>query len=314
MRRHKPLVREARGFTLVELMVALIIALLVLIATVSFYLMTRSTYTTIDDSSNLEERGQFALGVVTRALRQAGFTPLNSASGGMMQLYTTDPPMISGLDGCSNPVGGDSLTTCGSTPTANGNDAIEVRFFGSGTDANQAIPDNSMVDCSGQGVASYSDPSLASSQRGLSIFYIQTDATTGVPYLACMFRPRDSNGVEGTTFATQQLVPGVEALQFLYGVSTNDTVPDVYKRAADMSPTDWLNVYAVKVAMVIRADNVSADPSAGTPTFTLFGSGYTNTDGTFTPTRNLTSARRLISATIQVRNYLTCYQGDKTCI
>lgn len=92
--------RRTRGFSLVELMVALVIALLVLAATVSFYLMTRSTYTTIEDTSGLEERGQFALNVMTRVLRQAGFTKLSTDNGGIMRLSASDAPMLSGLDGC----------------------------------------------------------------------------------------------------------------------------------------------------------------------------------------------------------------------
>lgn len=322
--------RGPRGFTLVELMVALVIALLVLVATVSFYLMSRSTYTTIEDTSSLEERGQFALNVMTRILRQAGFTKLTSGNGGgIMQLSSSAPPMISGLDGCvgtesaparSGPAAGESLTSCLSTQDAAASDAVEVRFFGSGTTTDATIPDGTMIDCSGQGVAEASSYDTAETQRGLSTFFIQNGAD-GNPYLACKFRKRDANGreVTGTTtesdFATQQIVPGVEALQLLYGVSSNgDTVPDVYKRATDMSSSDWQNVYAVKVAMLIRADNASADTSASGQTYTLFGSQYTTSDGSFKPTQKLNVARRVFSTTVQVRNYLTCTPSSaSTC-
>lgn len=311
---------RARGFSLIELMVALVISLLVLVATVSFYLMTRSTYTTIDDSSNLEERGQFALGVITRALRQTAFSPPNTSGGGMIQLAQSDPPMISGVDGCTSPgTPGDveSLSqtvsaSCTTTMVDTANDALEVRFFGSGTAAAPTVPDNSMVDCSGQGVASPTSIDLAASQRGLSIFFIQTDNTGS--YLACKFRQRDSTGAATATFATQQLVPGVESLQFLYGVSVDgDAVPDVFKRATDMSTTDWQNVYAVKVALVVRADNASADVGSGAQKFTLFGNQYTYGDGTYQATANTQMARRLFTATVQTRNYMTCFSGDPSC-
>jgi len=317
--RRLPLIRtsRARGFSLIELMVALVISLLVLVATVSFYMMTRSTYTTIDDSSNLEERGQFALGVITRALRQTAFSPPNTSGGGTIQLAQSDPPMISGVDGCNSPGDVESLSqtvtaSCTTTMVDTANDALEVRFFGSGTAAAPTVPDNSMVDCSGQGVASPTSIDLAASQRGLSMFFIQTDKTGS--YLACKFRQRDSTGAATSTFATQQLVPGVESLQFLYGVSVDgDAVPDVFKRATDMSTTDWQNVYAVKVALVIRADNASADVGAGQPTFNLFGKQYTYGDGTYKATTNTQMARRLFTATVQTRNYMTCFSGDPSC-
>ena len=314
--------RRTRGFSLVELMVALVIALLVLAATVSFYLMTRSTYTTIEDTSGLEERGQFALNVMTRVLRQAGFTKLSTDNGGIMRLSASDAPMLSGLDGCvgkeaaaktTGPAAGDSLSSCLSPQTSTGSDAIEVRFFGVGTAADRTVPDGTMIDCSGQGVADYTSVDLAGQQRGLSIFYVQVGAD-GNSYLACKFRKRDADGHETTdatnedNFTTQQLVPGVEALQLLYGVSTtgDSTVPNVYKRASDMTSDDWNKVYAVKVSMVVRADNASADTTGGTPTYTLFGNQYTNADGTFKPTEKLNVARRLFTTTVQVRNYLVC--------
>lgn len=312
--------RATRGFTLIEMMVALIITLLVLVATVSFYLMTRSTYTTIDDSSNLEERGQFALGVITRALRQTSFAAPSLTGVGVFQPSPSDPPTVSGVDNCSAPPAGESLSACGSTPTpVNASDAIELRFYGSGTASDPTIPDNSMVDCSGQGVASPTSIGTAGTERGLSIFFVQT--INGVPSLMCKTRKRDASGKElnntttETDYNTQALVPGVETLQFLYGVSNdNDAIPNVYKRASDMTASDWQNVYAVKIAMVIRADNASADVSAVAPTFQLFGSQYTNTDGSYKPTQNLGSARKLFTTTVQTRNYATCFQGDPTCI
>lgn len=60
-----PLPRRDAGFTLIELMVTLVITLLVLMAGLSFYLMSRSSYVTIDDNANLEERGNFAISIMT---------------------------------------------------------------------------------------------------------------------------------------------------------------------------------------------------------------------------------------------------------
>ncbi|MCT7317093.1 PilW family protein [Ralstonia sp. CHL-2022] len=308
-----------RGFSLVELMVALVISLLVLVATVSFYLMTKSTYTTIDDSSNLEERGQFALGLIARALRQTAYTP-TSADGGTLQPSINDPDVasISGLDGCDNPPAGERLTACGTGGTNTTNDAIEIRFFGSGTAADRTVPDNTIFDCSGQGVAEATSADTVSTQRGLSILFIQQ--ANGNSFLACKFRRRDAAGheVTGTTdekdFVTLQLVPGVESLQFLYGVSTDgDTVPEVYKRASSMSPDDWKSVYAVKVAMVIRADNNTSADTSQMQSYTLFSGQYGDGDGTYKPTQNLGSARRMFTTTVQTRNYQICYKDDPGC-
>ncbi len=65
-------------------MVTLVISMLVLIAGLSFYLMSRNSYATIDDNANLEERGQFAISVISRVLRQASYVPPGPSGGAMV--------------------------------------------------------------------------------------------------------------------------------------------------------------------------------------------------------------------------------------
>jgi type IV pilus assembly protein PilW len=77
-----------------------------------------------------------------------------------------------------------------------------------------------------------------------------------------------------------------------------------------MAATDWVNVKTVKIALVVRADNLSAD--AGTPaTISLFGPLYSGNNATFTPTTDTGSVRKLYYATVQIRNYQSC--GDSSC-
>lgn len=299
--------RRNQGFTLIELMVTLVISLLVLMAGISFYMMSRSSYDTINDNANLEERGNFALSMMMRLTRQTSYIPYVSNSGGLM--YVPDP-MIAGLDNCSNPNDSETLA-CGAGTSINGSDAVLIRYFGVGQQADITLPDESVVDCSGQGVAGPTDIDNAASQRGLSILFIGIGAN-GKPSLMCKYRDRAANGKESTTvFHSQELVPGVENMQLLYGLSTNgDDVPDTYVTASTMNNSDWPNVKTIKVALVVRADASSAD--AGTPTaISLFGPLYNGDNATYTPTVDVRSARKLYYATIQIRNYQTC--GDQSC-
>lgn len=299
--------RRNRGFTLIELMVTLVISLLVLMAGLSFYMMSRSSYDTINDNANLEERGNFALSVMMRLMRQTSYIPDLKDKGGMM--YVPEP-MILGLDSCSNPNDSEALA-CGAGSAINASDTVMIRYFGVGQQADSTLPDESVVDCSGQGVAAPSDIDNAAAQRGLSILFIGNGAD-GKPSLMCKYRDRAANGKESTTvFHTQELVPGVETMQLLYGLSTNgDDVPDKYATASTMNATDWPNVKTVKIALVVRADASSAD--AGTPAaISLFGPLYNGDNATYTPTVDVRSARKLYYATIQIRNYQTC--GDQSC-
>lgn len=299
--------RRTAGFTLVELMVTLVISLLVLMAGISFYMMSRSSYDTINDNANLEERGNFALSVMMRLLRQTAYVPYVADTGGMMSVTET---MIGGLDNCSSPNNSETLA-CGPGAAINASDAIIIRYFGVGQPADRTKPDESVVDCSGLGVAGYTSVDNAASQRGLSILYIGTGAN-GKPSLMCKYRERAATGEESTTvFQTQELVPGVENMQLLYGISTNgDDVPDKYATAATMGTGDWPNVKTVKIALVVRADSASAD-AAGPAPIALFGPLYSGDNATYTPTVDVKSARKLYYATIQIRNYQTC--GDPSC-
>lgn len=61
------------GFTLVELLVAMTLGLLVLLAISSIYIGSRATFRLQDDNARLQETGRYALEVMGRSIRQAGF-------------------------------------------------------------------------------------------------------------------------------------------------------------------------------------------------------------------------------------------------
>jgi type IV pilus assembly protein PilW len=62
-----------RGMSLVELMVAMTIGLLLLIALAYFFLGSRQLNRTHDDVSRMQESGRYALEILGKAIRQAGF-------------------------------------------------------------------------------------------------------------------------------------------------------------------------------------------------------------------------------------------------
>ena len=70
-----PLRRE-RGVTLVELMVAIAINLVLVLAATLLYLNTRSTQRAVDEKSAVSETGQFALELLGRDITLAAFYPM----------------------------------------------------------------------------------------------------------------------------------------------------------------------------------------------------------------------------------------------
>lgn len=74
------------GLTLVELLIAMALGLLVLLAVVSLYVGSRQTFRIQEDSARLQETGRYAIETLGRSIRQAGFwnmpiNPVSTATG-----------------------------------------------------------------------------------------------------------------------------------------------------------------------------------------------------------------------------------------
>lgn len=67
------ILRPQRGFSLVELMVALTLSLILLGGVIAIFTSSRATYETTDRLSRIQESGRFALDSMVRDLRSTGF-------------------------------------------------------------------------------------------------------------------------------------------------------------------------------------------------------------------------------------------------
>lgn len=65
--------REQRGFTLVEILVSLVIGLFLTAGLIQLLLGNRQTYRVLDNLSELQENGRFAVDMLSRHIRMAGF-------------------------------------------------------------------------------------------------------------------------------------------------------------------------------------------------------------------------------------------------
>lgn len=62
-----------RGVTLIELMVALVVGLILLAGLIQVYLSTKQSYNAQEQLARMQENGRFAMELITRDLRRAGF-------------------------------------------------------------------------------------------------------------------------------------------------------------------------------------------------------------------------------------------------
>lgn len=320
--RARPYRRIAQaGLTMVELMIALTLALLIVLASTALLLSSKAGYSAQDDATRLQESGRYALEIIARAVRQAAYENWDSE----------EAPMVADASASANIAGWDARGlrdgTAGiAAPLAtsvNGSDVLAIRFFGAGTGADG---DGTMLNCAGFGVAAPDTAETADEARGWSIFYVAE--SSGEPELRCKYRGKHS-------WTSDAIVRGVESFQVLYGVDTDadgasnqfltadaiNALDDALTlagnnaaaRARDKNKkTYWKKVSAVKVALLVRgSENTRAD--ALRTRYDLFGKDYGDAHGLEDrgtrikeedmPSGTRNRGRKIFTLTIPLRNH-----------
>ncbi len=130
---------KSGGFSMVELMVAMVIGLIMLAAISTVLVNSKKNYTTQDSMARLQENARFAVQIITRELRVAGYfgcsddidsvhNALNASATDFSIFDTKNPIEGSESGGTWSPTG----SSLGFTPLA-GTDAISIRYAASGS-------------------------------------------------------------------------------------------------------------------------------------------------------------------------------------
>lgn len=311
-----------RGITLVELLVALALGSLIVMAAVAALTVSRQGFNTVDASSQLRDNGRFATSIIRRIVTQAGYLDFKYASNTAASAFKMGGPSTAdvepNLKGFNNAAYSQDLVIgTSSTPTATGvnsSDMLVLRFqSGSVTMADGTEKaDFSMIDCGGNRI---DVPATSSTDRYTSVFYIAQSA--GEPVLMCAWRD-ESTG----TWSNQPLVQGVESLQILYGTdgvtpgaaptAVTDSVPERYLRADQLTaPTaagtndNWARVRSIRVGMVLRGPVGSAPELTVPAQYPLGATGVMNTSGdagSSFASQNDGRLRQTVTFTIHLRN------------
>ncbi|HSC06562.1 MAG TPA: PilW family protein [Steroidobacteraceae bacterium] len=322
----------ARGLSLIELMVALVIGSILMIGAVSVYVQSRKTFAVNEAVARLQENARYALSMIEPDLRLANHWGL-----------TSDPLMITGTVGNVPMAVGGAAAACGanfpidlrravdgandinegSWPLACGanngvrdtSDLIVIRR--AGTESVPADAQKLQVFTTRAGGASrvfQSDsepapivntppfgPNAEVHDLIVRAYYIADDAQTqpGLPTL------RRKDLVAGPSFQDEEIMPGIENMQVQFGIDLGgpDTdgngFPDFYTGvpARYVNPGDpLLNtalVVTARIWLLVRA----ADLEVGFADTNAYSFGnvqnYIPNDG---------FRRLLVSRTIQVRN------------
>jgi len=264
---------QQRGVTLIELMIAMAIGLVIVLAASTAFLAGKKLFNTDADVQAVQDTVRFARHVVRGLIRQAGYSdyaPDHRSDGAGVVASSAMPSAGSGsfldLDvvGASNTKPGKNDNSIGlnGSDESLGNDSLLVRFFGR-TNAKGSGPDDAMVDCFGVPQAGPVDANAPTPEdRAWSFFFVAL-ATDGEPELYCKYRASTGR------FESQPLARGVEKFKVAYGYDANgDSVPETWldageiaamARSGESANAQWRKVMAVRVGLVVRSGRPNAD-------------------------------------------------------
>lgn len=297
-----------QGFTLLELLIAVLIGSIVIAVVGSLFLANSNTFRAVDDSSRLQENGRFALQTVGRIARQAGFVPAD-----ILQIVSSAPSGAYALPNLDTVVGARFVAGRNGVGP-NGSDTLALAFHRSTS--------GQIVDCSGaqraQAIVPPSTAVAALPQPITNVFFVAA-ASSGVGN--SLWCREDVNGAEIARF---ELINNVESFQVLYAVDALTPVAapipggptvirnfsaDYVTSANNLTPDTFNNVLGIQVALVLRgAERSTLDKAQASNKLRLFGASYLGANGDADGNEYTVSAAdelrtfRVITSTINLRN------------
>lgn len=240
-----------RGFTLIEIMVALTLGLVVTIGFIQVFLGTQQSARIQQAASRMQEDGRIAMDILNHYIRLAGYAAypwdkaLNTSGAGS----AWNPAMNErGFPADANwPLAGQIIR--GGESNVNGADSIRIRY--------QGADDGSITTCLGR-VVPANNPVLPINQLMADITFSLSppDPVNGGRSLWCT----DNSGPNPTP---QPLVGGLQDMQIWYGLSQGVggmqangrlTGATAYVRADQVPANEWDRVIGVRISLLVRSD------------------------------------------------------------
>lgn len=316
-----PRVAPQRGVSLVELMVSITVGMILVSGMLAMFIGALGDRNANANVSRLQESARYAVDVLTEDLRLSGYWGLNSnprlvrkrkgdtVNGELTVLATNDCSAkwyidlhrpIDGLSNTSAPYDASCLPA--SLAYRAGTDVLVVRHVDSTPVATAGLQAatvyvRSDFDDSELFIGTTAPGGFSAGATNYALqataYFVSNFTTTPGDGLPALKRAILSAGPAIVSRNPQDIVlPGVESLQLQFGIDANDDGNiNKYVSADEIAP-DWELVRAVRIWLLMRAEDAERN--------------YTNTtvyalpDGNFTPNDGF--RRLLVSRTVQIRN------------
>jgi type IV pilus assembly protein PilW len=233
------------GYSLIELMVAVAVALFLMGGALTIVQHTRSTFTAQNQLAQLQDNERMAMSLITDVIQSAGYYPNPH--------MFTDVGTLAGT-----PTFTDGSPNIGAAAVAGAlGDTITVRYA--------AASGDNVYNCRGD---QYTGPNSFETWENTFSVVVVPGAPAGTPsqyQLQCTLWSK-SAGLAAPT----PLVNGVQNLSIKYGLNSGATAgscANFYKAAAAMGAADWATICSVQVTLTFA--NPFNPPGGPKPTITF---------------------------------------------
>ncbi len=317
--------KSMRGFSLVELMVAIAIGLILVAGLATLFANSSQTGNEIDKSIRQIENGRYAAELLSEDISVAGYYGELSTTGmtfgaasacatavsalGWDNAALTGPVAVTGFNATeaaalaclTNYKGGTAalalrhLDTTAVAPGASTNGGVYLQTSRCSTDPNATrfIISTTPTDFTLRGL---NCTAINSVQRYITrIYYVASCNECGVDTIPTLKRAE----LKGNQMVISPLAEGIEEVAYDYGFDTSgDGTPDTYltglSGVAGAQDNDWGNVVGIRIHMLSR----TTETSSGSPDSKIYGLGLSGTRGPF----NDSYKRRAYTVTMRVNN------------
>ncbi len=284
--------KQIRGFSLIELMVALSISLVLMLGVTNIMISTKRSYNVQNDMGLLLENGRFAIEIINNDLRMAGFFGCSGQTpAGVISLAGADNNGANGsdvilasfVDANQNAFSVEHAppTPLNASPLQQGQTTLTVTTRGelyvgdtviaSDCGSSTSYTVNAVTDTTvtlNTGLDKTYDNNTqsygAQLRRLVTHRYFIASSTNGFS----LFRDNNPIGDPLDTTNAEELVEGVENMQIRYGEDTNgDGVIDQYLNSDNV--TTMQNVLAIRVTLLLNTITERSDREADTDTYIL---------------------------------------------
>lgn len=287
-----------RGFTLIELMIALVLGLLVSAAAIQIYIVSVRTGTTQSGAADLQDVSIFGIQGLEKELRIANLgstTTLNTTTPGISN-NTPDAGIVlsqANVMGVSTTTFGDNLLTRtgnADTPATTGNgwkgvsgtnqqsDQLTIQYTNI-TGSDQVDCESFTVPVDAKVIERYFLKAVTDSNSNVIGYSLRCDAgrvdPKGTGVLAAAPASGKTPAIPGFGDAGQEVMTNIDQFKVLLGVQSpagqlSYLSPAIYNSLAPTSPIYRAPIVAVKVGIIARSAKPIVASNIPT-TFSLFG-------------------------------------------